>query len=87
MKKIKKKREHRDKHQFKRKAGWTDKHHIFNASRGGKYNKKPYNMLLMDAYRHDALHLLFGNKTLEEIIEFLQRLLSAKNSQRLNVNE
>jgi hypothetical protein len=76
------KREKREVHQFKHKAGWNDKHHIKAKVRNG--NSHPFNVLQIDAYKHDALHLLFGHKTLDEIIEFLTRLKNAKEKQKFH---
>ena len=78
--KNKPKRESRDRHKFKRRAGFKDKHHLKPKSRGGQSISS--NLLELDAYRHDAIHLLFGDKTLDEIIELLMRLKHIKESQR-----
>jgi len=66
------------KHCFKNKAGWKTDHHLTPKEKGGK--KKPDNILSLDAYRHQAWHLLFGNKTLREIIEMLERIEQIKKS-------
>lgn len=64
-------------HKFEKKAGFCDEHHIrIPSSRGG--DKNPSNLLLIDAYRHDAWHLLFMNKTLSEVILLLHRVNSIK---------
>jgi len=73
-------REKREVHQFKHKAGFTDEHHLKNKSSGGSSIMS--NLIQLDAYRHDALHLLFGNKTLREIIELLERVEQIKLSQK-----
>ena len=70
-------REKRDVHEFKNRAGWSDGHHIdIPSSRGG--DTLPHNILIMDAYRHDAWHLLFSNKTLKEIINTFYTVRSIK---------
>ena len=78
--KDKPKRENRKRHQFKKRAGFNDKHHLKPSSRGGQTIGS--NLIQLDAYRHDSWHLLFGNKTLDEIIELLVRLKHIKESQR-----
>lgn len=75
-------RQKREVHKFKKKAGFLDKHHLRNCSRGGATVKT--NLFLLDAYRHDAWHLLFGNKTINEIISLLLRVQQIKTGQRLN---
>lgn len=70
-------REKRKVHKFKKKAGWNDEHHL---KPGGE--TIPSNLLKIDAYKHDALHLLFGNKSLDEIIALLQRLKKLKKHQK-----
>lgn len=67
-------------HKFKRRAGWKDKHHWQNKCRQG--TDDDWNKSEIDAYRHSAIHLLFGNRSLDEIIELLQRLKSIKELQR-----
>ena len=74
-------REKKKVHQFKKRAGFNDKHHLTPEQRGGK--KIPSNLLNMDAYRHDAWHLLFGNRTLLEVINLLIRLKRAKKTQEV----
>lgn len=79
---MRKQRQLFKKHQFKKRAGFTDDHHLRPSSRGGQSIHS--NLLRIDAYRHDAIHLLFGNHTLDEIIEILLRLRRIKNSQRIH---
>lgn len=74
------KREKRDKHRFQKRASFSDDHHLRPSSRGG--SDKAHNLILLDAYRHDAWHLLFKNLTLDEIILLLQKLQHIKESQR-----
>jgi hypothetical protein len=54
-----------------------NKHHLTPKKRGG--DNEPENILLLGAFRHMAWHILFGQKTLEEVIRLLQRVHSAKN--------
>lgn len=72
-------REKRRVHRFKKRAGFKDKHHLKPREQGGQTIDS--NLLLIDAYRHDAIHLLFGGKSLDEIIALLQRLQQAKQYQ------
>lgn len=71
-------REKRSVHQFKRRAGWQDTHHMTPKSRGGEDIGS--NRLSLDAYKHDAWHLIFKNKTLREVIEFLERVERIKGN-------
>ena len=73
-------REKKSTHKFKKRAGFTDSHHLNPEERGGK--KILVNLLRMDAYRHDAWHLLFENLTLEEVRELLLRVKKAKEAQK-----
>lgn len=66
---------------FTKKSGRKNRHHIKAKSLGGSMDV--WNLLILDEERHRALHFLFGNMNLLEIIELLQRLLHAKESQRL----
>lgn len=77
--------EARGRHKFLRKAGWINFHHNVSHSKGGKTNK--HNLIRLDAYKHDAYHLIFGNRSLEEAAELLLRLHSLKELQRFNPNE
>jgi len=72
-------RQKRSEHKFKRRAGWLDTHHLRSQKRGGSSRK--YNRIELDAYRHDAWHLLFDHLTLREVIELLERLEQIKESQ------
>ncbi len=51
------------------------KHHIIPKSRGGKGIK---NVIKVDKELHDKYHLLFGNKTPNEIITFLNKEFKLK---------
>lgn len=73
-------------HKFKEKAKWNDKHHIIlPRSRGGENIDS--NLFLFDVYRHEAWHLLFKNKTLFEIISFLERGKNVKERMELLPNK
>lgn len=71
---MKRKHQKMEIHRFKKKAGWTNKHHLTPKSR----DRKSETTIKLDVYRHDAWHLLFGNKTLSEIIEVLTYLRDRK---------
>lgn len=76
------KREKWEVHQFKKKASFCDYHHIIiPKSRGGKTTFE--NMFRLNAYKHDAWHLLFKNQTLDEIIALLQRVKKIKREHEL----
>ena len=53
-----------------------NKHHLRPRSRGGE--KLTYNLLLIKVSRHNAWHVLYGNRTLNEIIVLLRYLLKDK---------
>lgn len=80
--KNKPKREKRSKHRFQKRAEFSDQHHLRPSSRGGA--SVDSNLILLDAYRHDAWHLLFKNLTLDEIIELLIRVKRAKEQKRFD---
>jgi len=63
--------EKRKVHQFARRAGCTRGHHIISSSRGGQTLNS--NLLQIDQYRHEAWHLLFQHKTIDEIVKFLNQ--------------
>jgi len=47
-------------------------HHLIPKSRGGKADRK--NLLLIRRDKHDLWHILFGNRTIPEIIALLERV-------------
>lgn len=59
-----------------------NRHHLKPKSRGGQ--KVDSNMLLIDMEKHNAWHVLWGNRTLEEVIAVLQRLKHYKDQQKLH---
>jgi len=61
-----------------------NKHHLRPKSRGG--SKVQSNLILIDMERHNAWHILWGNRTLDEIIELLIRLREIKKSQSYEVH-
>lgn len=77
-------REKRRIHCFKKRAGWKDKHHLKPKEKGGQ--SVDSNIIMLDAYRHSAWHLLFKNKSLDEVIHLLQRLKEAKQSPKDWIN-
>jgi len=61
---------------WKKKRRWRNLHHLTPRSRGGGHSRR--NLLLIDEERHVEWHRVFGNLTLEEVIELLVRLQRAK---------
>ena len=57
---------------------FRNRHHLRPKSRGG--DARFSNMLLMDMKRHAMWHILFGNLTLDEVIELLIRVRRAKRN-------
>lgn len=53
-----------------------NRHHLRPKSRGGKRTKE--NILNIKIDRHHYWHKVFGNMTLDEVIELLQRIKRAK---------
>jgi hypothetical protein len=69
-------------HLFKKRANFNDYHHIvIPKSRGGETVFE--NMFRLNAYRHDAWHLLFKDLTLDEIVALLQRVKKIKMEHKL----
>jgi len=60
----------------KKKKRKRDKHHLIPKSRGGA--DIPNNTILIDIDKHRCWHTLFGNLTIDEVIELLQRLKRMK---------
>jgi hypothetical protein len=61
-----------------------NKHHIKNSSKGGQSVES--NLISMDICRHNAFHLLFGNKTFKEAGELLLRTHKIKERQKHSPN-
>ena len=57
-----------------------NKHHLHPKCRGGDSSKQ--NLLLIDIEKHIAWHTLFKNKTAEEVLQLLQRVVRAKQHQK-----
>lgn len=57
-------------------------HHIIPKSRHGV--KEPGNVLNLERSKHDAWHILFDNKTLDEIIHYLRRLQNEQEEKILD---
>ncbi len=57
-----------------------NRHHLKPKARGGK--DKEHNLAVIHIERHCYWHKVFGNKTLEEVIELLQRYKRIKDGQR-----
>lgn len=53
------------------------RHHLIPKSRGG--TNRPENLLTLNwEEHHQYWHKLFGNRTIEEVIEVLQRIVQIK---------
>lgn len=57
-------------------SGWSNKHHLRAKSLGGTDDLS--NLIRLDDMRHAAWHLLWGNKTIGEIIAILKRVADIK---------
>ena len=64
------------KHDRKRRFRGRNYHHLTNKCMGGGYSDS--NLLLIKIERHQAWHVIFGNRSLEEVIEILQRIQRMK---------
>ena len=56
-----------------------NRHHLQPRSRGGKDTIN--NLLLIDIEKHEYWHALWGNKTAEEVLMLLMRVVQAKDKQ------
>ena len=59
--------------------GKCNQHHLIPKQRGGI--RKRDNLLKIQIEKHVAWHLIFGNRTLREVISFLKRLERIKKRQ------
>ena len=64
------------KHDFLKRAGRRNRHHIKAKRKGGKCT--PENLIMLDERRHAAFHLLFGTKTFREAAAILIRASEMK---------
>lgn len=58
-----------------------DRHHLVPRKRlknGGKNKHPRYRRIRLKRFRHLAWHTLFGHKTIDEVIELLERVRRAK---------
>jgi len=58
---------------------FRNRHHLVPKSRGGSMSKR--NLFYIDGDVHRRWHMVFGNRTLEEIIALLIRVQRAKENQ------
>jgi len=56
-----------------RKSSTTNRFHIYPRRRFPKLKAKPENVTIVDIRKHEAYHELFGLRTPEEVIEYLNR--------------
>lgn len=57
------------------------KHHLVPRSRGG--TNLPNNTILLNIEKHQCWHTLFGNLTLDEVIELLIRIRNIKRAKEV----
>lgn len=63
---------------MRRRSNKLTKHHLLAEARGG--NNRPENILFLKREKHDTWHTLFGNMSLEEAINLLQRTKRMKDA-------
>lgn len=66
-------------------AKHCNRHHLINACRGGTWDR--WNISVLDIDFHNWWHKRFQNKSLHEVIEFLQRWEQIKESQKPTQDE
>ena len=66
----------------KKRNNHMNRHHLTNRCMGGTMSI--HNILWLDIQRHHAWHELFKNLNLDEVIELLIRVKSAKENQTIN---
>jgi hypothetical protein len=57
-----------------------NRHHLVPRSRGGSDEER--NQLVMDVHKHELWHQLWGNRTIDEVLTLLTRMLRAKERLR-----
>ena len=57
-----------------------NRHHLTPKSRGG--SSQDFNIAIFDIERHQFWHRVFGNRTLEEVIDLLIRFKRFKDHQK-----
>jgi len=57
-----------------------NEHHLVPKVCGGKAN--PQNLITLDISRHVCWHFLFGNLTIDEVIEMLERLKRCQKNRK-----
>ena len=57
-----------------------NRHHLIPRSRGG--DSSCNNLLLINIEKHELWHQLWGNRTAEEILDLLERVVRAKHRQK-----
>ena len=63
-----------------KREGKFNEHHLTPRSRGGHSN--PENLITLDVSRHICWHFLFGNLTIDEVIEMLKRLKRCQKNRK-----
>ena len=80
MNKEEKRKERREGKRWCRSYKYNEHHLLRAKSLGG--SSDPENLVTLDVSRHDAYHFLFGNLTLDEVIEMLIRLKRYQKSRK-----
>ena len=57
-----------------------NRHHLVPVSRGGE--NTIHNLLLIKIEKHELWHRLWGNRTAEEVLSLLERVVRAKCNQK-----
>lgn len=72
-------------HKFEIRTRFTEGHHLTNSTNGGQSTLS--NMLLIEVYRHSAWHHLFGNRSLNRVIDYLKSRNSITDLYRKEYSE
>lgn len=70
----------REDRKWERAYKYNEHHVILAKSLGG--SREPYNLITLDVAHHEAWHFLFGNLTLDEIIELLERIRNCQQNRK-----
>ena len=78
--KIDSRKERRENKRWARAYKYNEHHILVPKSLGGC--KEPYNLITLDISHHEAWHFLFGNSTLDEVIELLERIKGCQHNRK-----
>jgi hypothetical protein len=59
------------------------KHHILPRSRGGNGNGEKCNIIRIPQRLHESWHVLFGNMTIEETMEFIEIVFQGRGLRKI----